>query len=185
MYVHMHVHTHTHTHAAWIHAYQFLWVDTMPNTVLSIQNQQFEHVNAAGQYPVKLYMLLMMGWADIQPGSVRYCRPIHMQIQFVVLVGQYPSTFCLFLSHFEMYQDSASCYGPVSIHFNLLFLWVTTHLNSGVEVRYLSNSSCVIMGQYLSSLYLVISEPNTNPNSLFDVVGHQPSRLNLIGSSSI
>ena len=33
------------------------------------------------------------------------------------------------------------------------------------------------MGQYLSSLYLVISEPNTNPNSLLDVVGHQPSQL--------
>ena len=33
------------------------------------------------------------------------------------------------------------------------------------------------MGQYLSSLYLVISEPNTNPNSLLDVVGHQPCQL--------
>ena len=33
------------------------------------------------------------------------------------------------------------------------------------------------MGQYLSGLYLVISEPNTNPNSLLDVVGHQPFQL--------
>ena len=72
------------------------------------------------------------------PGSVRYCRSIHMQIQFVVLVAQCPSTFCLFLLHFDTYQDSASCYGPIPIHFNLLFLWVNTHLNSGVKVRYLS-----------------------------------------------
>ena len=33
------------------------------------------------------------------------------------------------------------------------------------------------MGQYLATWYLVISEPNTNPHSLLDVVGHQPSQL--------
>ena len=115
-----------HTHAAWIHAYQCHWVDTIPNTVLSIQNQQFEHVNAAGQYSVNLNMLLMLDWADMHPGSVRYCGPIHMQIQFVVLVAQCPSTFCLFLLHFDTYQDSASCYEPIHIHFNLLFLWVNS-----------------------------------------------------------
>ena len=114
----------THTHAAWIHAYQCHWVDTIPNTVLFIQNQQFEHVNAAGQYSVTLNMLLMLDWADMHPGSVRYCGSIHMQIQFVVLVAQCPSTFCLFLLHFDTYQDSASCYEPIPIHFNLLFLWV-------------------------------------------------------------
>ena len=105
------------------------------------KTNNFEHVNAAFQYPVRLYMLLMLDWADIRPGSVRYCGSIPMQIQFVVLVGQYPSTFFLFLFHFDTYQDSASCYGPIPIHFNLLFLWVNTHLNSGAVYARSSNWS--------------------------------------------
>ena len=42
------------THIIWIHIYQFLWIDIIPNTILSIQNQQYEHVDIAGQYPIKL-----------------------------------------------------------------------------------------------------------------------------------
>ena len=71
-------------------------------------------------------MLLMLDWADMHPGSVRYCGPIHMQIQFVVLVAQCPSIFCLFLLYFDTYQDSASYYEPIHIHFSLLFLWVNS-----------------------------------------------------------
>ena len=72
------------------------------------------NLNAAGQYPLKLYMLLILDWADIHPGSVRSCRPIPMQIQFVVIVGQYPSTFC---SVTFRYVSRFSC-----------MLWADTHL---------------------------------------------------------
>ena len=128
----------THTHAAWIHAYQCHWVDTIPNTFLSIQNQQFEHVNAAGRYSVKLNMLLMLDWADMHPGSVRYCGSIHMQIQFVVLVAQCPSTFCLFCYisiRIKIQLHVMSRYPSISICCSCGSI---THLNSGVKVRYLS-----------------------------------------------
>ena len=118
-YMYVNIHVHTLMQLGFMHTNVIFQI-----RVLSIQNQQFEHVNAAGQYSVKLNMLLMLDWADMHPGSVRYCGSIHMQIQFVVLVAQCPSTFCLFLLHFDTYQDSASCYEPIPIHFNLLFLWV-------------------------------------------------------------
>ena len=63
------------------------------------------------------------------------------------------------------------------IHFNLLFFWITIYLNSEVEARYLSNSNYIIMSQYLSNLYLVISQFNINLNSFLDIGDLQSSQL--------
>ena len=100
----------THTHAAWIHAYQCHWVDTIPNTVLSIQNQHFEHVNAAGQCSVKLNMLLMLGlggyasgfssllWVNTHANSVCCsCGSMPIYILFVFVTFRYVSRFSFML----------------------------------------------------------------------------------------
>ena len=111
-------------------------------------------------------------------------------------MGQCPSKFSLLFLWFNTHVNlGCFCCGSIPIE-NQMLLWADTHpiptccadgqypckfkffsLLTKLRFGTYLNSRRIIMDQYLSRLYLMVSEVNTHENSSLNVAGGTPSQL--------